>query len=401
MKRPIALLASLLAVTVLATAAMAAGGDSSDPLISLNYLQTTFTTKATSSIDTALDKADQAAYAKAEAALRSTIAAAEANVGAQRADVFTESRLKQGDVLSGTTGLQVIVLAGSVNVQFSSGAVVDVTTGSEVKSGAALAENHRYLVAEDTTALFTVTGKTAVVNYCGFYSIASSSSVDYPAMAASLKTLTLFRGSDTGYGEGFDLEKAPTRMEALIMLIRLLGEESEALSCTAYQPFTDVPDWALPYAAYAYSKGYTNGVSPTTFGTTMSASAEMYTEFSAARAALQLHRTGRYLQRARARVLCGRPDRGRGERFARLRIPARRRRIPLLLRTRNERQRRQQAERHAHRAWCLLRRGLSRFPRDGKFCAHRLTPFCVPTILWIETAARAVSIFIGGSFYVQ
>ena len=78
MKRPIALLASLLAVTVLATAAMAAGGDSSDPLISLNYLQTTFTTKATSSIDAALDKADQAAYAKAEAALRSTIAAAEA-----------------------------------------------------------------------------------------------------------------------------------------------------------------------------------------------------------------------------------------------------------------------------------------------------------------------------------
>ena len=274
MKRPIALLASLLAVTVLATAAMAAGGDASDPLISLNYLQTTFTTKATSSIDAALDKADQAAYAKAEAALRSTIAAAEANVGAQRADVFTESRLKQGDILSGTTGLQVIVLAGSVNVQFSSGAVVDVTTGSEVKSGAALAENHRYLVAEDTTALFTVTGKTAVVNYCGFYSIASSSSVDYPAMAASLKTLTLFRGSDTGYGEGFDLEKAPTRMEALIMLIRLLGEESEALTCTAYQPFTDVPDWA-----YAYSKGYTNGVGPTTFGTTMSASAEMDTEF--------------------------------------------------------------------------------------------------------------------------
>lgn len=209
MKRPIALLASLLAVTVLATAATAAGGGSSDPLISLNYLQTTFTTKATSSIDAALDKSDQAAYAKAEAALRSTIAAAEANVGAQRADVFTESRLKQGDILSGTTGLQVIVLAGSVNVQFSSGAVVDVTTGSEVKSGAALAENHRYLVAEDTTALFTVTGKTAVVNYCGFYSIASSSSVDYPAMAASLKTLTLFRGSDTGYGEGFDLERPP------------------------------------------------------------------------------------------------------------------------------------------------------------------------------------------------
>ena len=63
------------------------------------------------------------------------------------------------------------------------------------------------------------------------------------------------------------------------MLIRLLGEEKEALSCTASFPFTDIPDWAEPYAAYGYSKGYTNGVGPTEFGTWMSASAEMYTEF--------------------------------------------------------------------------------------------------------------------------
>ena len=109
-----------------------------------------------------------------------------------------------------------------------------MTTGSEVSSGASLAENHRYLVAEDTTALFAVTGKTAVLSYCGLYSLSPAPSVDYPAMAAALKTISLFRGSDTGYGEGFDLEKAPTRMEALIMLIRLLGEESEALTCTAY-----------------------------------------------------------------------------------------------------------------------------------------------------------------------
>ena len=279
MKRPIALLASLLAVTVLATAAAAAGGDSSDPLISLNYLQTVFTAKANSSIDASLDKTGQTAYTQAETVLRSTVAAAEANVGAQRADVFTEARLKQGDMLSGPTGLQVIVFAGNVNVQFSSGAVIDVTTGSEVSSGASLAANHRYLVAENTTALFAVTGKTAVLSYCGLYSLSPAPSVDYPAMAAALKTISLFRGSDTGYGEGFDLEKAPTRMEALIMLIRLLGEESEALTCTAYQPFADVPDWAELYAAYAYAKGYTNGVEPTMFGTTMSASAEMYTEF--------------------------------------------------------------------------------------------------------------------------
>ena len=40
----------------------------------------------------------------------------------------------------------------------------------------------------------------------------------------------LFQGSYTGYGQGFDLEAAPTRLQALIMFIRVLGEESEALA---------------------------------------------------------------------------------------------------------------------------------------------------------------------------
>ena len=277
--KKVSVLALFFALTVLAGVVFAAGGDSSDPLISLSYLQGTFRDKVDRSVDSKLDTSDKAAYAQAEPALRAAISAAEANVGGNVADTFAERRLKQGDILSGATGLQVIVLAGNVTAQFSSGAVVDVTAGSEIQSGAALTANHRYLVAEDTSAQFTVVGKTAVMSYCGPFALTLSSTADYPAMASSLKTLGLFRGSDTAYGEGFDLEKAPTRMEALIMLIRLLGEEKEALSCTASFPFTDIPDWAEPYAAYGYSKGYTNGVSPTEFGTWMSASAEMYTEF--------------------------------------------------------------------------------------------------------------------------
>ena len=277
--KKVSVLALFFALTVLAGVVFAAGGDSSDPLISLSYLQGTFRDKVDRSVDNKLDSSDKDAYAQAESALRAAISAAEANVGGNVADTFTERRLKQGDILSGATGLQVIVLAGNVTAQFSSGAVVDVTAGSEIQSGAALTANHRYLVAEDTSAQFTVVGKTAVMSYCGPFALTLSSTADYPAMASSLKTLGLFRGSDTAYGEGFDLEKAPTRMEALIMLIRLLGEEKEALSCTASFPFTDIPDWADPYAAYGYSKGYTNGVSPTEFGTWMSASAEMYTEF--------------------------------------------------------------------------------------------------------------------------
>lgn len=277
MKRRITLLAALLAALALTGAVLADG--EGEALISLSYLQNIFRPRVDAEIDTALDRADDAAYSAAEAEWRAALAAAEANVGSQRADTFTEAHLKRGDLLTGPTGLNVLVLAGDVTVQFSSGAVVDVTNGTETASGTHLTANHRYLVAEDTTARFTAAGKTAVVSYCGPFVLSPSGTTDYPAMASALKALGLFRGSDTAFAQGFDLEKAPTRMEALIMLLRLLGEENAALVCTAQHPFTDVPDWAEPYAAYAYSMGYSNGVWADAFGTTLPASAEMYVEF--------------------------------------------------------------------------------------------------------------------------
>lgn len=257
----------------------AAGGDADDPLISLSFLKGSFSSSMNRSVNETLDKSDQKLLGDADAQWKKILAVAEANAGSKHTAVFQENRLKQNDILSGPTGLQVIVLAGDMQADFSSGAVVDVTTGKEILTGSNLSLNHRYLVAEDTTALFTVTSKTAVADYCGTYFLSSSVSPDYNAMASALKSLMLFRGSDTGFGEGFDLERAPTRAEALVMLIRLLGEEDEALACTASHPFRDVDPWAAPYVAYAYQKGYSNGVSANKFGSSMSASVQMYTEF--------------------------------------------------------------------------------------------------------------------------
>ena len=73
--------------------------------------------------------------------------------------------------------------------------------------------------------------------------------------AETLADLGVFKGSDSGY----ELDRAPTRLESLIMLLRLLGEEDEALSCTLPCLFTDVKDWAWCYVAYAYDQGYTSG----------------------------------------------------------------------------------------------------------------------------------------------
>lgn len=83
-------------------------------------------------------------------------------------------------------------------------------------------------------------------------------------LASRLKALGLFKGvSDTD----FDLNRAPTRVEALVMLIRTLGQEDEALDGNWKHPFKDVPQWADKYVGYAYEKGLTNGVSSTQFGT--------------------------------------------------------------------------------------------------------------------------------------
>ena len=88
--KKVSVLAIFFALTVLAGVVFAAGGDSSDPLISLSYLQGTFRDKVDRSVDSKLDTSDKAAYAQAESALHAAISAAEANVGGNVADTFTE-----------------------------------------------------------------------------------------------------------------------------------------------------------------------------------------------------------------------------------------------------------------------------------------------------------------------
>lgn len=99
--------------------------------------------------------------------------------------------------------------------------------------------------------------------------------------ADTLYSLGLFKGTGTD-GSGnpvYELDRAPRREEALVMLIRLLGAEADALAAAATHPFTDVPEWLNPYVAYAYDKGLTNGISDTQFGGGATATSNMYITF--------------------------------------------------------------------------------------------------------------------------
>ena len=94
----------------------------------------------------------------------------------------------------------------------------------------------------------------------------------YTAEAQTLYELGLFKGTGTN-ADGtpvFALERTATRMQALIMLIRLLGQEDEALATTAANPFTDIDNSSVgaKYAAYAYETGITKGVGGGKFGNT-------------------------------------------------------------------------------------------------------------------------------------
>lgn len=99
--------------------------------------------------------------------------------------------------------------------------------------------------------------------------------------AQALYELGLFRGVGTleDGSPDFALNQQLTRQEAVVMLVRLLGEEQTAISGSWELPFTDVADWAKPYVGYAYENGLTRGISTAAFGGTQTVSATQYLTF--------------------------------------------------------------------------------------------------------------------------
>lgn len=110
---------------------------------------------------------------------------------------------------------------------------------------------------------------------------AFAASNDAVAAANALYELGLFKGTGINADgtPNFDLDRAPTRNEAVTMLVRLLGKEDRATSGTWEIPFTDVADWAKPYVGCAYADGLTTGTSATTFGGDAVISASQYITF--------------------------------------------------------------------------------------------------------------------------
>lgn len=182
--------------------------------------------------------------------------------------------LHKDDVLSGLAGTKLLMTSGSASV--INAPIVNITGGVEIPAKSAVAQNTRYLIPTGNGAGIRITSDNAYVYVDGVYRVVSLRyRAKYFDLADALREMDLFRGSNIGY----ELSRSATRTEAVVMLLRLLGEEDAALAYSGTHPFTDVDAWADRYIAYAYSKGYTRGVAETKFGSKSATTADHYMTF--------------------------------------------------------------------------------------------------------------------------
>lgn len=174
-------------------------------------------------------------------------------------------KLRTSHTVTAQTGTEVILTTGKAVTR--KGTWINLSTGKQAGVQHALVSQQRYLAAEDGAELIVQQDSTLMVS--GHYETGGSSvqtdGAQYTAYADALHALGLFQGSQKGY----ELTRPATRVEGIVMLIRLLGDEAEAKAYKGKHPFTDVPAWANAYIGYAYEQGYTSGISKTQFGSTM------------------------------------------------------------------------------------------------------------------------------------
>lgn len=91
---------------------------------------------------------------------------------------------------------------------------------------------------------------------------AAKSHEDFITQAQILKELGLFMGTP----KGFELDRLANRIEAGVIIVRLMGMEDEALQLSRQYPFKDIPDWATGYVSYLYQQQITRGISTNYYG---------------------------------------------------------------------------------------------------------------------------------------
>lgn len=269
------LLCALLAAGLLAGACLALAPE--DSLATLSWLSGSFLPQAVKDGAEAADKQLQQTFDSAKEELDSVhsklLAQAGVSGGTQYSEGLSSRDWSDGGVLELPTGSVFLMLDGAAGVTHS-GAVIDVTQGSEVPSGARLAAGHRYLVGEDTAAQVTILSGAARLGVQGGYTHTAGRTNPTPFFDVcqtdwfySAVGYVYERGLFSGMEEhAFSPGSAMNRAMLMTVLYRLAGTPEQELH-DAQASFSDVPGsaWYAPYVRWGASQGITAGTGENIF----------------------------------------------------------------------------------------------------------------------------------------
>jgi hypothetical protein len=196
-------------------AALAAPGDSGDPLVTKSYLTGTYLPQVEQAAlqraqgDTA--RTEQAALDRLEALTQGYLERVGASGTGEASGAFQRAALSRGDRAALSAGASLWLEAGRCTGAVAGGKLIDVTAGTALSGSVTLEAGHRYLAAEGAACDVTVLSDAAVLSVEGAYKL--------------------------------------ERVGA------------------AQTPFTDLvgTDWYYSYARFAYERGLFQGVDDTTF----------------------------------------------------------------------------------------------------------------------------------------
>jgi len=155
-----------------AGAALAAGGDQTDPLVTLSYLDQTALPQLVQQVEEKTAQRQKELEASFAKQIEQYKQAGGQTGSAGGSASYTLVTMTSGQTMSLDVGCEVLLRVGTAVVQGSdSPALVDMTSGGTVNSGAALTKNHLYMSTIEGRTL-TASAGTVKLLVRGGYSVA-------------------------------------------------------------------------------------------------------------------------------------------------------------------------------------------------------------------------------------
>ena len=262
----------LICAMLLVGGVVAAGLGGEDSVITLSFLEQDFiprvVTQGTEKIKTRLDEAFLSVRDVLDTLTDGYLYRAGAGETGGYSEAYGRRTYSARDVLTLNCGSGLIPEAGRVLLTHS-GTVINVTTGQEVASGVALDLNCRYLVAEDTQAVFVVESDAARIAVEGEFALQKSGEPASPFTDITIHDTyreavrmvyerCLFAGTGDGsiFAPGVKLD----RSMMMTVLFHLAGDpDEERFSATMTFPDVKAGEWYETYVRWAGQQGISAG----------------------------------------------------------------------------------------------------------------------------------------------